>query len=110
MNTRFKDSFRGKVVNKKLTFNTDKRTLDSVKPQRLLLELCAEHQIPCLDLLPILKTRSNMSAVCKYRVRTASKTTTNRAANSVSRLLLRRLSKISQLSQKAARCSGWTWR
>jgi len=40
-----------------LTFNIDKRTLESVKPQRLLMEFCADRRIPCLDLLPAFKAR-----------------------------------------------------
>jgi hypothetical protein len=42
---------------KKLTFNLDVRTVESTKPQRLLMEFCLDRYIPCLDLLPVLKAR-----------------------------------------------------
>ena len=42
---------------KKLTFNLDGRTLESTKPQRLLMDFCAGRNIACLDLLPAFKAR-----------------------------------------------------
>jgi hypothetical protein len=42
---------------KKLTLNLDVRTLQSPKPQRLLMEFCADRYIACLDLLPAFKSR-----------------------------------------------------
>ena len=44
---------------KKLTFNLDRRTLESTKPQRLLMEFCADRYIACLDLLPAFKSWKN---------------------------------------------------
>jgi len=44
---------------KKLTFNIDERTLESVKPQRLLMDFCTDRRIPCLDLLPAFKAPKN---------------------------------------------------
>lgn len=37
-------------------FNLDERTLNSNKPQELLLSFCEDNGIPCLDVLPAFKT------------------------------------------------------
>jgi hypothetical protein len=42
---------------KQLTLNLDRRSLESSKPQRLLLEFCADRYLACLDLLPAFKSR-----------------------------------------------------
>ena len=42
----------------KLTLRLDDRTLQSDKPQRLLRDYCDRRGLPCLDLLPVLKGRS----------------------------------------------------
>jgi hypothetical protein len=44
---------------KRLKFNLDRRTLESTAPQRLLMQLCAEQGIRCLDLLPPFRARKN---------------------------------------------------
>jgi hypothetical protein len=44
---------------KKLTLNLDARTLQLAKPQRLLVEFCANRYIACLDLLPAFKSRKD---------------------------------------------------
>ena len=38
-------------------FNLDGRTLETSKPQALLKQLCEERNIPCLDILPVLRAR-----------------------------------------------------
>jgi hypothetical protein len=42
---------------KRLRFNMDDRTLNSAKPQRLLLEFCRERNVRCLDVLPSFRAR-----------------------------------------------------
>ncbi len=39
-------------------FNVSEKTLESRKPQQLLLDFCKEQSIDCLDLLPVLKEES----------------------------------------------------
>jgi len=43
----------------RIGFNLDERTLETSKPQALLRQLCDERNIPCLDILPILRARKD---------------------------------------------------